>query len=152
MDKSALRKKALRMECTLVRVLTSDARGQRSLALTLDDADRIREASAVGPSVASDPEGWGYFYAIQVVPDLDPARVKFGFARDVGARLRQHQTAAPTASVLCVWTCRERWELTAIDALSVGCSLLRSEVFVVPDLMEMQERGNSFFELLPPAF
>jgi len=46
------------------------------------------------------PKTEGYFYAVQVVPELAPQWVKFGRTNNVTRRLKEHRTVAPTALLL----------------------------------------------------
>jgi hypothetical protein len=92
----------------------------------------------------------GCFYVIQLVPELDPRRIKLGFAIDLADRLSQHRTAAPTAKVLKSWPCKRAWELTAMDCLSLThCRHILNEVFECDDLDELLKKGEDFFALLP---
>jgi hypothetical protein len=92
----------------------------------------------------------GVFYVIQLVPDLDPKRLKLGFAESLEQRLSQHRTAAPTVRVLRAWPRKRPWELAAIDALTRdGCRLTLNEVFECEDPDTLVERGDAFFKMLP---
>jgi hypothetical protein len=42
----------------------------------------------------------GYFYVIQPTPELDPHRIKLGFARDVEQRVKDFQTVCPQAQLV----------------------------------------------------
>ena len=109
----------------------------------LSEGDQGYEAS----TVVAAPE-IGVF--IQLVPELDPKRLKLGFAEGIVQRLSQHRTAAPTARVLRARPCTRSWEPTAIDALTrVGCHLIRNEVFECEDPEALVERGEAFFSTLP---
>lgn len=77
--------------------------------------------------------GPGYFYAIQLVPDLAPNRIKFGWTLDTGKRLRNHRTAAPTARLLRAWPCHWTLEQPAIKAVVSGHQI-GPEVFDVDDV------------------
>ena len=45
-------------------------------------------------------------------------------------RMAQYKTTNPTAKLYNSWPSNQRWELTAIDALSSeGCRLLAGEVY-----------------------
>jgi hypothetical protein len=84
------------------------------------------------------------------VPELDPKRLKLGFAESIDQRLLQHRTAAPTARVLHAWPCKRSWELTAMDSLArVDCRLILNEVFECDDPEALVDRGEAFFTLLP---
>jgi len=92
----------------------------------------------------------GCFYVIQLVPELDPKRIKLGFAIDLNNRLLQHRTAAPTATVLTSWPCRRSWETTVMDCLSAdSCHHILSEVFECENLSALVDKGDSLFSILP---
>jgi hypothetical protein len=107
-------------------------------ALTVAEAEQIveeREGRGYLASVAVTSSDVGVFYIIQLVPDLDPNRIKLGFAESLDRRLSEHRTAAPTAQVLQAWPSRRTWEGTVIAALTrSGCSLIRNEVFLCDSL------------------
>ena len=132
MDRSHARRYVLKLGVTFHRRRTADSANQLTLAVTRDEAEGIlaqrRDQGFLGsgPVLLADV---GVFYVIQVVPELDPRRVKLGFAGDLADRLIQHRTAAPTASVLKAWPCRRSWETTAMDALTAsGCRFILNEV------------------------
>lgn len=92
----------------------------------------------------------GFFYIIQLIPELDPKRIKLGFADDVNVRLSQHRTSAPTAVVLKSWPCKRSWEGTVIDALaSVGGKLILNEVYEFQDVQALLKHAEQLFVLLP---
>jgi hypothetical protein len=84
------------------------------------------------------------------VPELDPRRLKLGFADDLPSRLAQHQTAAPTAAVVKCWPCNRAGEATVMDCLTgLGCRLILNEVFECDDVDALITRGDTLFALLP---
>lgn len=93
----------------------------------------------------------GVFYLIQLEPELDPGRFKVGFATSLLERLRHLRCSAPFAMVVRSWPCRRLWEKTAIDAVSVGCEQLHTEVFRTGSLDEIIERCTRFFAIMPPV-
>jgi len=104
---------------------TPDSRNQLTLCVTSAEADEItaqRQDKGFLASTVAAPSDVEVLYVIQFVPDLDPKRLKLGFAESLEQRLAQHRTAAPTARVLRAWRCKRTWELTAIDAITrEGC-------------------------------
>lgn len=132
---------------------TPESKGQRTLAVTATEADLIRtRRREQGFLDASRPvvTEVGVFYIIQLVPELDSNRLKFGFADDVQTRLPQHRTSAPTAKVVKTWPCRRSWEGTVIDCLSAaGCRLILNEAYECDDLAAVVHRADAIFALLP---
>jgi len=124
-----------------------------TLCVTSAEAKEIAaqraEKGFIGSTVVPDSDV-GVFYVIQLVPDLEPKRLKLGFAVSLEQRLAQHRTAAPTARVLRAWPCKRSWELTAIDALTCqGCWLILNEVFECDEPDALVKRGDAFFNMLP---
>jgi hypothetical protein len=153
MDRSHARRYVLRHGITPHKRRTQDSQNQLTLAVSNDEAQSIiakrREEGFLGSTkpVAKDV---GVFYVIRLVPELDPRRIKLGFADDLGSRLAQHRTAAPTAVVVKSWPCKRAWEGTLMDCLTgVGCRLILNEVFECDDVDALVARGDSLFELLP---
>src|SRR5262245_42566690 len=91
-----------------------------SLVLTHEEAERIRARqrgeACCEPNGKAD--GLGVFFVIGLVPDLDPNRVKVGFAYDVSARLSHLRTGAPTAVLLRSWSCKPAWQGAVLDGLT----------------------------------
>lgn len=136
---------------------TPDSRGKRTYVFTQDEAERIvmqREAEFPDPdgtsSASSVDTESGFFYLVHLCPDLSGNRVKLGFAVNVEQRVRQHQTAAPTACLLRSWPCKPTWEAAAIDAMTkTDCTLVREEVYDCENIQGLIERGDAFFGLMP---
>jgi len=157
LDRSNARKYVLKAGFSMFKVRTPESRRQLTLALTPEDAETIKELRqsqgyAVGkhPGKAIIDNNCGWFYIIQLVPELEPGRVKLGFAGDVDARLQAHKTAAPTAELLKAWPSKRSWEPAIIASLTrEHCELISDEVFTVDDLDSLIDRGNTFFSLLP---
>ncbi len=63
----------------------------------------------------------GFFYLVQLEPELDIGRFKVGFAANLSERLRHLRCSAPFASLVKSWPCRRLWEKTAIESVSIGC-------------------------------
>jgi hypothetical protein len=153
MDRSHARRYVLRQGIMPHKRRTQDSQNQLTLAVTRGEAESIiakrREEGFLG-STKSVVKEVGAFYVIRVVPELDPRRIKLGFADDVATRLAQHRTAAPTAIVVKSWPCKRAWEATVTDCLTaVGCRLILNEVFECDDVSALIARGDLLFELLP---
>lgn len=155
MDRSHARRYVLNLGIKPQKRRTPDSGNQLSLTVTHNEAMAIvkyRESSGFGKQTGQPSAESGYFYVIQLVPELDPRRVKLGFTIDIKDRLAQHRTAAPTAKVLKTWPCRRSWEQCAIDSLSsisAGCKHIMNEVYECFSFDELFERGDSFFNCLP---
>lgn len=153
MDRSHARRYVRKLGYTFHKRRTVDSGNQLTLCVIRAEADRIvseRAEKGFLESTVVAVSDVGLFYVIQLVPDLDPSRLKLGFAENLEQRLSQHRTAAPTARVLRAWPCKRSWELTAIDALThVNCRLILNEVFECDAPEALVERGDAFFSMLP---
>jgi hypothetical protein len=153
MDRSHARRYVLKLGYAFHQRRTPDSGSQLTLCVTGAEADEIVSQRAAKGFIASTVvavSDVGVFYVIQHVPELDPKRLKLGFAESLEQRLSQHRTAAPTARVLQAWACKRSWELTAMDALTrVGCRLILNEVFECDEPEALVERGEAFFSMLP---
>ena len=153
MDRSHVRRYVLRHGLQPHKRRTPDSQNQLTLAISVEDADFITtKRREEGFMDASKPvsKDVGVFYVIRLVPELDPRRLKLGYADDLASRLSQHRTAAPTAQVVKAWPCRRAWEGTVMDCLAAtGCRLILSEVFECDDVDVLVRRGDDLFRLLP---
>lgn len=153
LDRSNMRKYVLKSGLQPHRRRTPDSGGQLTLAITPDEANFVRQKRASEgylneASVSESNEG--VFYVIQLVPELDPRRIKLGFADNLANRLSAHQTVAPTAKVLGAWACRRGWEATIMDALTTThCRLVMNEVFECESPNDLLSYGDRLFDLLP---
>jgi biotin operon repressor len=153
MDRSHARRYVLKLGFKPQKRRTADSGSQLSLTVTTEEADAIlrhrsdQGFTAEGKAVESVA---GVFYLIQLVPELDPKRIKLGFAIDITDRLAQHRTAAPTAIILKSWPCKRSWEATVMDCLSsVACRHILNEVFECDSLEDMIGKGDELFHILP---
>jgi len=132
---------------------TPDSRNQLCLTVTEKQADKIIEARRnegfLNSNKSVNTES-GFFYVIQLVPELDPNRLKLGFAIDIHERLSQHRTAAPTSIIVKSWPCKRSGETTVMDCLvSVRCRLIMNEVFECDDVDALLKKGDKLFSILP---
>ena len=100
MDRSHARRYVLRLGFTPHKRRTADSQNQLTLAVTIPEAEVIRnKRREAGFFESTKPvvSEVGVFYVIRLVPELEPRRLKLGFADDLPSRLGQHRTAAPTA-------------------------------------------------------
>jgi hypothetical protein len=134
--------------------------------LSKDDADLLIASYEArrGPIAAYEPrrrpvgdvdeastgfDRYGYFYIIQLIPEVLPDRVKIGFSDNVEKRLGEHKTAAPTARILKAWPCKRSWDYAVMDSVTrEGCKLVLNEVFE-GDINGFIERGDQFFAMMP---
>lgn len=157
LDRSNMRKYILKHGFTPSTIRTneySDGRNQAVLALSLEDAEAVRALrSKQGFGVSScEPldNGHGFFYVIQLVPDLDPLRVKLGWTNNVLSRLDAHRTAAPTAELVKSCPCRKTWEMAAIHSVTrIDCHNIGNEVYRCDNLEALITRCDVFFALMP---
>jgi hypothetical protein len=155
MDRSSMLRYIKRLGYRPHKRRTADSGGQVAAAVRRDEADAIldrrkREGFVIGADASRTVSEEGYFYAVQLIPELSAKRVKLGFATNTAERLQQHRTAAPTAILIKSWPCRRTWEVAAMDSMTrEGCELILNEVFDCEDLPALIERGDSFFSLMP---
>ena len=153
MDRSHARRYLKKLNIKTQKRRTADSGNQLCLTVTEKQADQIlaerRNEGFLGSGKAVASES-GVFYVIKLVPELDAARIKLGFAVDMRNRLAQHRTAAPTASVLKTWPCKRSWEQTVMDALVAdGCRHMLNEVYECDNLDTLIQKGDELFKLLP---
>ena len=151
--RSNFRKYILDAGFTFIKVRTPESRNQLTLALSEEDAEAIRglrEQQGFTSCKTIVDNGLGWFYIIQLAPDLSSLRMKLGFASDVDARLRAHHTAAPTAELIKAWPSKKCWEQAVMDCITQeGCTLVANEVFDVTDIDVLVSKGDAFFALMP---
>lgn len=153
MDRSHARRYVLRLGYEPEKRRTADSANQLTLTVTRAEAEAIvakrREQGFLGNGQAVQTDK-GFFYLIELVPELSKSRVKLGFADNVQERLGQHRTACPTARLIKHWPCRRTWEPAAIDALTrTECELVANEVFECSDTHSLVCRGDAFFANMP---
>jgi DNA-binding MarR family transcriptional regulator len=153
MDRSHARRYLKKLGIKTQKRRTADSGSQLCLTVTEEQAEKIiaqrRNEGFLGSGKAVASE-FGVFYVIQLVPELDPTRIKLGFAIDMNDRLAQHRTAAPTASILKTWPCKRLWEQTVMDSLVAdGCRHMLNEVYECDDLAALSAKGEELFRLLP---
>jgi hypothetical protein len=91
----------------------------------------------------------GVFYLLELEPQYDPGRFKVGFAASLSERLQKHRCSAPLLKVVKYWPCKRLWERTAIDAVTFDCERIYTEVFRTDSIVNIAERCNQFFALMP---
>lgn len=155
-DKSRRRRWILSRWIEFQKIRTQRSGGQVELALSAEDAQWVRELREhegfiwQGEKQSVVDDGSGYFYVVQLLPDVASGRVKLGFAQVLDSRLESYRTTSPHAQVLKSWRCRRVWELAAIaSATRSGCQNLGQEVFECDDMPALIDRCEQFFSLLP---
>lgn len=141
---------------------TPTSKGSRIHHLSFEDSQTLRmhfEKAATQEALeesemeqANAFQRFGYFYLIQLVPEALPNRFKIGFTDNLAKRLGEHQTAAPTATLIKSWRCKRCWDQAAMDSITrEGCSLVLNEVYE-GDLHGFVERADAFFAQLPNEY
>jgi len=155
-DRSNARKIILNYGFAPIKVRTLESKKQLTLALTKEEAQELYEKrikngyNSDNQKAMGTENGKGEFYLIQLVPELDPKRIKLGFASNAKLRLQSHRTAAPTAKLVKSWPCKKIWEQAVIDSITrYGCSKIGIEVFQIDTLKEIIKKADSFFEIMP---
>ena len=110
---------------------------------------QIALVSNLAPSVNLTAGGYGFFYIIQLVPELAPNRVKIGYTDNLETRLKEHQTSAPTAKLIGAWSCKRAWDKAAMDSITrLNCHHVMNEVYE-GDIEAFVSRAYAFFEVMP---
>lgn len=111
----------------------------------------VKEVAGIEKSAVCDLSSVGFLYIIQIAPDLDPKRLKLGFAGKYDQCLWEQRTLVSTAKVLRIWPCRQSWEMAAIAALTCGLvhRSTQDEVFECDEIDALLARGDAFFDMLP---
>ncbi len=157
MDRSRLRRYAIKNNFVPFMVRTPESQWQKTLALSPEDAEaliqtRTNEGYIFGENgtgttmVIADK---GVFYMLLLIPEFSQTRIKIGFAGDLSDRIAAHRTTCPTLAVLKSWPCKRSWEKVAIDCVSVECQQVGQEVFDCPDTGALISRIDAFFALMP---
>jgi len=147
-----VRSKRKELELQPLKKKTPTSKGALVNCLSLDDSEifiQSYRSKGARPDVTNQSRSYGYFYLIQLIPEWHPHRVKIGFADSVEKRLKEHQTAAPTAKLLGSWPCKRAWDQAVMDSLTRrGCTLVLNEVYE-GDVPEFLARAEAFFALMP---
>ena len=151
MDSSNLQKYAKRHGCKFFYVLTAETGRQPVLALTKEDARKVKQLwnkKILGPAIREASQE-GYFYLMSIAPEL-PNRIKMGFSTNPDGRVKELRVFSPSAEILNSWRCRWTWEQTAIASITRdGCNQLANEVFDCEDVAAVIENAKRFFDLMP---
>ena len=110
------------------RVVRIDAQGNR--------ASTIYETEVMARTTIADPLRWpdtrpGDLYAISLMPEVRPLRIKIGFTRTIALRIRSFRAVCPTLELLRTWPAEIEHEALVLSALPGRIG--NSEVFVCDD-------------------
>ena len=143
---------------TVLKRKTSSSRGALTQCISLDAANKLitfLDSKTKDNSKNDDQEfffqRFGYFYIVQLVPELMPNRVKIGYTDNLEQRLRDHQTSAPTARYVKYWECKRSWDQSVMDSITRSdCQLVMNEVYE-GDVTLFVQRADEFFALMPTS-
>lgn len=137
-DRSHLSRFAKFNNIPVQKTFFGDSKRQR-LVISLEDAERIK-ALRLQPR----PET-GFFYIVQVCPDLDPNRLKLGFTINPEQRLSTYHTISPTARIVEKFFCKATDERPAIEFITQTAARLGVEVFQFNDWRIALMKAESYF-------
>lgn len=147
-----------RLNIKITKQRNSASRGQSIAYITPEEAQRVltelnarikTNNTGESPDMVVLGAELGFFYLIALEPEHDPGRFKVGFAVALEERLRHLRCSAPLLKVVKHWPCKRLWEKTAIDAVTLGCEQLHTEVFRTNSMAYVSERCENFFALMP---
>ena len=129
---------------------------QMTDVLSSSDAKKVekfRRDSGYGENVIkheSKTINSGYFYIVQLIPEVLAGRVKMGFSTDIYNRMLAYRSVCPKAKIVKKWPCKQVWERAAMDAITkIGSKKIGVEVYEFDDLDVVIKNANSFFDMLP---
>lgn len=95
----------------------------------------------------------GWFYVIQLTPDLKPERLKFGFSRRPLNRLDGHRVSAPSAVILKTYPAVWADEVPCIaSVVNPQCLPLTTEAFDVDSIERVIAECDRYFEWITSEF
>ena len=138
------------------KIRTHQSGNQLTLAVSPEDADRIRNQRAeygFGNTKPVQEIPHGVFYMIAADPEMRPNRIKMGFTDSIPARTQAYRTIAPLTTLIASWPCRREWEATAIAAVAstVSTNHVYGETYDFKSQEAAIEVANELFALLPDA-
>jgi hypothetical protein len=129
-----------------------DSRGKAASCVTPKQAEAVRQMYEGEVVVNAEPDtsGCGVLYVVQLLPKLDPQRVKIGFTQNIEMRLADFRTTVPDVKLVQSWPCKRTWESMVTDILvSVDCAHVGGEVFRCKNLKGMLARADRLFGMCP---
>ncbi|MBU2511072.1 GIY-YIG nuclease family protein [bacterium] len=151
---TTIRRNVKRLDLEIRNEKTETSKGARVQCLSIDNANLLishfeNRDKPISNSDSAALDRFGYFYIIQLIPEAVPDRVKIGYTDNLETRLREHQTAAPTAKYLGHWKCKRSWDQAAMDSITrTDCSLVMNEVYE-GDINGFLKRADEFFKVMP---
>lgn len=153
-DVTTVRRTVSRLGLTVRKEKTPTSKGSTVHCLRVDDANELfthfeNRDKADNNSDSSSLDRFGYFYIIQLIPEVLPNRVKLGYTDNLETRLCEHQTAAPTAAYLGHWRCKRSWDHAAMGSITrEGCRVVMNEVYE-GGIEGFLSRAEEFFSIMP---
>lgn len=85
------------------------------------------------------------FYIVQLEPEVDPERIKFGIAKSAQARFNSYRVTHFEAILLDSWMIRREDEHMTIETLTApdDCEHIRGEVYDCFDIPALLERARA---------
>jgi len=151
---SSVRRNVKRLNFEIRKEKTSSSKGAVVHCLSIDDSNKLISHFETKNKPESNADlsaldRFGYFYIILLIPEAIPNRVKIGYTDNLEKRLREHQTAAPTAQFLGHWKCKRSWDQAAMACITQeGCQLVMNEVYE-GDIEGFLNRAEQFFNIMP---
>ncbi len=156
MDRSHLRKYVRQIGIEPGRIRTPASRNQPTLAVTQEEAERIRQErrrSGFSSSGEIESPEFGKFYVVVPDPEARRNRVKFGYSSNaLEGRMDSYRTINPCAELLESWKCKRTWEAAAIAACAnlEGTMHIQGEVYDVCSIEDTLKQCRKFFKLVLP--
>lgn len=95
----------------------------------------------------------GWFYVIQLIPDMKPERLKFGFSKRPVSRLSGHRVSSPTAAILKTYPSAWADETPCIAAaVNEHCIRLTTEAYDVDSIDRVLSECDRYYEWITSKF
>jgi hypothetical protein len=91
----------------------------------------------------------GFLYMMQLIPEYNPNRIKFGFAYNVERRFYDYKISCPNVTLIAKWECVRHMERESIRQItkSIKCSSLSFELFECDDFRDLLNSANNYFQI-----
>ena len=112
----------------------------------LDSPHQRRGVRTAPAKEATTKDGW--FYCVQLVPDIAPGRVKLGFSTKLPQRLAHYRVSNPNAKLIFHCPCNRSEEKSAIEGIArtTRAKRLSAEVIEVSDASKLEFVIGRFFQ------